>query len=97
MEIDFGDGRVAKCVPILEQPYENCTISAGIAEGIEPDTVYLRFEREEPTTIFMRPDEMLAVLWACSGTLWSVELAGQIEERLRNTRRRAVRFPTEGK
>jgi len=59
----------------MAQPYRNCIISAGLVEGIEPDRFYLRFEREgedrEPLTIFMRADEVAAVLFVCGGALWS--------------------------
>lgn len=54
-------------------PYENKEFSAGIVKGLEPDTVYLRIDRDDgkPTTIMLRPDEALAVLHVLSGALWS--------------------------
>jgi len=75
-EVTLADGRIAHCWQALEQPYEDCTFSAGLVTGAEPDTVYLRMERdgEEPLTLFLRPDEMLALIWVASGALWSAEM-----------------------
>jgi hypothetical protein len=55
----------------------NAVFSAGLVEGHPIDTVYLRLERdgEEPTTILLRPDEMAAIAWLCSGVLWSLEMS----------------------
>jgi hypothetical protein len=46
------------------------------------DTVYLRFERdgEEPTTLYLRPDEVMACIWLLSGVLWSKEINEIVEE-----------------
>jgi len=75
-EVTLADGHIAHCWQALEQPYEDCTFSAGLVEGIEPDTLYLRVQRdgEEPLTLFLRPDEMLALIWVASGALWSAEM-----------------------
>ena len=75
-DLELDDGRIAHCWRACVQEYQNCAISAGLVEGIEPDTLYLRFERdgEEPMTIFARPDEFLAVMYVCSGALWSQEM-----------------------
>ena len=75
-DLKLDDGRIAHCWRACVQEYANCNISAGLVEGIEPDTFYLRFERdeEEPMTIFARPDELLAVMYVCSGALWSQEI-----------------------
>jgi len=75
-EVTLADGRIAHCQQALEQPYEDCTFSAGLVEGAEPDTVYLRMGRdgEQPTTLFLRPDEVLALVWVASGALWSAEM-----------------------
>lgn len=72
-DVTLDDGRVAHCWQATSQPYRNCAISAGLVKGIEPDELYLRFEREgrEPLTIFMREDEVAAVLSVCGGALWS--------------------------
>ena len=72
-DVSLSDGRVAHCQSVVSQPYTDAAFSAGLVEGIEPDTLFLRLEKagEEPTTIFMRPDEMQAVCWVCSGALWS--------------------------
>ena len=75
-EVTLADGRIAHCWQTLEQPYGDCTFSAGLVEGAEPDTVYLRVQRdgEEPLTLFLRPDEVLALVWVASGALWSAEM-----------------------
>lgn len=77
--IVLDDGREAVCWQAQSQPYMNCTLSAGLVRGIEPDTLYLRLEREgeEPTTLFFRSDEMLAVVWVASGALWSQAMLGK--------------------
>lgn len=82
IEITLDDGCVAHCSQVLSQGYSNMTISAGLVAGIEPDTVYLRLERDgqQATTLFLRPDEMLAVIWVASGTLWSAEMLSMDEE-----------------
>ena len=71
-------------VEIGHQDYTNSKLSSGRVVGHEPDTVYLRFERdgEEATTIYLRDDEALSVLWLLSGTLWSarVGLIAEVEE-----------------
>jgi len=80
-EVTLADGRIAHCWQALEQPYEDCTFSAGLVTGIEPDTLYLRIQRdgEEPTMLFLRPDEVLALIWVTSGALWSAEMLAMDE------------------
>ena len=67
------NGRKGKFWRAVKQPYQNCEISAGLVTGLDPDTIYLRFDRdgEKPTTFVLRPDEALAVIHALSGALWS--------------------------
>ena len=70
------NGRKGKFERVIVQPYQNCELSAGLIEGLEPDTIYLRFDRDntKPTTIFLRPDEAQAVIWVLTGALWSKEI-----------------------
>lgn len=54
----------------------DCVFSAGFVTGDSKpaeDTVYLCLEKEgtEPTILLLRPDEMQAIAWVVSGTLWS--------------------------
>lgn len=74
-DIELNDGRVAHCWQACNQEYGNnhCIFSAGLVEGIEPDTLYFRLEKdgEEGVTLFLRPDEMMAMAWVCNGALWS--------------------------
>jgi len=63
---------------VIRQEYEgnNCIIRGGFVEGENKppvDTVFLRLEKDgvEPTTLLLRPDEMQAIVWVASGTLWS--------------------------
>jgi len=74
--VQLPDGRVASCWEAAKQEYANCKISAGHVEGIPPDSMYFRFQREEeePTYFFLRPDEMSALLYVCSGALWSYHI-----------------------
>lgn len=60
---------------MANQPYTNASFSAGLVEGAGPDTVYFRQDKddEEPLIILLRPDEMQAIVWVCSGALWSHE------------------------
>jgi hypothetical protein len=75
-EVTLGDGRVADCWVAMSQPYENITLSSGLVKGIEPDNYFLRFEHgeDEPTIIFLREDEALAVIYTLSGALWSTSI-----------------------
>lgn len=63
---------------ICKQEYtgNNCKISSGFAKGAGVDTVYLKLEKDgsDPTTLLLRPDELQAIVFVCSGTLWSNEL-----------------------
>lgn len=75
-EVELDDGRIVHCQEMAAQPYSNCRISAGLVEGIGSDSLYFRFKREceEPTTFFLRPDEMTALLHVCSGALWVYQM-----------------------
>ena len=81
-ELELKDGRVAHCWQAVSQPYQGSVISAGLVEGAGPDTLYLRFARddEEPSTFLLRPDEMMAVLHVGAGALWSAEMLRIDEE-----------------
>ena len=72
----LGDGRVARCQEMAELEYSNCSISAGLADGVGSDPLYFSFQREgeEGTMIFMRPDEMLALVHSCCGALWGLQM-----------------------
>ena len=58
---------------LISQEYANCVISAGMVEGHPVDTLYLKFDRTNETglTILLRPDEMAAIAYCATGTLWS--------------------------
>lgn len=71
---NFG-GRAAHCWESGRQEYTDCVFSAGLVSGIEPDTIYLRLMRDEPTTLFLRPDEAQAIITILSGALWSSQIA----------------------
>jgi len=78
-DVTLDDGRVARCWRAISQPYANCTFSAGLVEGIEPDTLYLTVkcdgdDEDEPWMLFLRPDEMQAIAWICNGALWSAQM-----------------------
>ena len=81
-EVELADGRRALCAPACRQPYTNAEFSAGRVYGAEPDAAYLRLQkqREAPTTILLRPDEMQAVAWVCAGALWSMGFSALLGE-----------------
>ena len=67
-----------KFTEIIRQEYggNNCIIRGGFVDGENKpsvDTVFLRLEKDgvEPTTLLLRPDEMQAIAWIASGTIWS--------------------------
>ena len=74
--IRLKNGKKARLRRMVIQPYQNCEISAGLVNGAGPDTIYLRFDRDndKPTTFFMRPDEALAVCYVLAGAMWSDEI-----------------------
>ena len=75
-DVTLDDGRVAHCWVAQSQPYLNAILTAGLVTGIPPDNYFLRFSRDgqEPTTLFLREDEALAVLFTLAGALWSQEI-----------------------
>lgn len=67
-----------KFTEIVRQEYSgnDCIIRGGFVEGEDKplvDTIFLRLEKNgvEPTTLLLRPDEMQAIAWVASGTIWS--------------------------
>jgi len=75
----------AKFWRAAHQSYTNCEFSAGLIEGIEPDTIYLRFDKngQKPTTVMLRVDEALAIIHVLSGALWSDEIFIMTEKKKR--------------
>jgi hypothetical protein len=65
----------ATCWRAEAQEYADCMFSAGLAEGVAPDTIYVRVEgRGEPLTLFLRPDEALAIARVIIGALWTADM-----------------------
>lgn len=70
---------------VMRHEYTNCDISAGTIENHYIDTVYLRFRRHsEPgdpsdDMIYLRPDEVAAVIWCMSGVLQHIFVQGTKE------------------
>ena len=67
-----------KFTELICQEYggNNRIISAGFVEGDDKppvDTVYLRLEKDniDPTLLLLRPDELQAISWVATGTIWS--------------------------
>lgn len=64
-----------KFTEIIGQEYtgNNCKFSAGFVEGHPVDTMYLQLEKdgEVSTQLLLRPDEMAAIAWVATGSLWS--------------------------
>lgn len=76
-DVELADGRTAHCWRAQVQPYADCEFSAGLVKGIDPDIFYLRLRRQgedEPLTILLRRDELMAILWVGNGALWSGEM-----------------------
>lgn len=50
-------------------------ISAGFVEGHDVDKVYFRLEKngnpDDEVFVILRLDEMVGLLWCCSGVIWS--------------------------
>jgi hypothetical protein len=75
-DFQLEDGRVAHCWRATQQEYADCTFSAGLVDGIDPDTFYLCLQRSDdgPMMIFMRPDEAAAILYVLTGAAWSAAM-----------------------
>jgi len=62
---------------LIRQEYtgNNCVFSGGSVDGAPhpADTYYLRWSKNgaEPTMLLLRPDEVAAIAWLCTGLLWS--------------------------
>lgn len=67
---------------IGEQKYEDSKLSAGLVDGHPDDTIYLKLERddEDSTTILLREDEALSIIWLLSGALWSEAMSSMEDE-----------------
>lgn len=59
----------------------NCVFSAGHVEGAGIDTVYLKWikDGDKGGMLLLTPDELQAIAWVASGTVWSVLLGQRIE------------------
>jgi hypothetical protein len=77
-DVKLADGQVAQCTTLFRVSYNNLAISAGYASGAGDDPIYLRVERlddlEISTTLFMRPDEMMAVVQVATAILWDMSI-----------------------
>ena len=75
-DVELDDGRIAHCWQALSQPYADAKFSAGLVTNIDPDVLYLRLERngDEPLSLFLRRDELQALVWVASGALWALEM-----------------------
>lgn len=65
-----------KCTPVGRQEYQNCYIEAGRVTGHPTDTIYLKVSGDDidDIVLLLRTDEVLAINWVLSGTLWCQEL-----------------------
>ena len=77
----MGDNNVLeqkgiKFQEVIKQEYSNCKFSTGFIEGHPVDTMYLRAEKDGviTTQLLLRPDEMAAIAWCCTGALWTKEM-----------------------
>lgn len=71
-----------KFTEMIRQGYDgnNCVFSSGMVEGHPVDTVYLKWQRDSDDggMLILRPDELAAIAWVATGTLWS-ELLSQLD------------------
>lgn len=68
---------------VIKQEYNPGAISGGLVEGHPVDSLYVKFhanESADETTILLRPDEVAALAWVCSGVLYSYEMQKLINE-----------------
>ena len=67
---------------VIEQKYtgNNCKFSGGFVDNHPVDSMYIRLEKdgEEPTIIYLRPDEVACIGWICTGILWSKEMGSDM-------------------
>ncbi|MCD6288909.1 MAG: hypothetical protein J7M34_00285 [Anaerolineae bacterium] len=85
-EFRLDDGRAAHCWRVGQVDCKGAVFEAGLVSGIAPEDCYIRIERggEQVSTIFMRYDELQALLYVGSAAMFSL-LVG---ERLRRARSR---------
>ena len=67
----FFEGHECTLTPCCRQEYQDCIFDAGLVEGHPVETVYVCLKRKTETMIFMRSDEMQALIWVMAGALWS--------------------------
>ncbi len=97
-EIETAKGK-ASCYQAVDQLYKRGGFSAGLVEGIEPDTLYLRVHpsKGDEITLLLRPDEIQAIVWVCAGALWSHEmLEEKKKKKMRKMRKKSRRRHRKG-
>lgn len=68
---------------MVAQPYQDCVFSAGFVSGHPVDTVYLRWTRDDGSDaggLLLRPDELAAIAWCCTGVLFSGLLGQHLQQ-----------------
>ncbi len=75
-----------KFTELIRQQYSNCCFSAGVVQGDDVDTVYLKLEKVKtnPILLLLRPDELAAIAWVSTGVVWSL-LLEQLPKSCTNT------------
>ena len=81
-ECTLEDGRRVKCYRAEHQAYSDALFSAGHVEGIPPDTIYFRLEKDgfDSLILYLRPDEAQAIIYCISGALWSLSILEASDE-----------------
>lgn len=63
---------------LIKQEYSGngCVFSAGVVTGHPIDTLYFRIQKDgcPDEVLLLRPDEMAAIAWVASGSLFSLHL-----------------------
>lgn len=54
----------------------NCIFSSGLVHGVEPDVIYLRWEKEgeKQTMLLLRPDEAMRIAALLANAVWSHQM-----------------------
>lgn len=65
-----------ECEEMIRQVYggNNCVFSAGVIHDHPEEHVYLKWQKDgdDGSTLLLKKDELAAIAWIATGTLWSV-------------------------
>lgn len=80
----LDDGRVAHLWRADRQEYQNATFDSGLVDGLPPEDIYLRLERDGTEHyFFFERDEAQSIAWLLNGALWSLMMQEKVETKSR--------------